>query len=118
MTIEVAPWPKAAELEEARAEKASLLAQFQENSDMGAYIWPKIRELDKKTSELMKERTKYTRKTSGPKVTSIAEQWPDLVLEQRRAIADETFAAIVLNRAGHRANRFDPARLQVVFHQE
>ncbi|MDQ0943163.1 recombinase family protein [Streptomyces sp. V1I1] len=118
VTVEVGPWPKAGELEQAKTKKAGLLAQFKENADMGAYIWPEIRKLDSEIADLMKDRSKYIRQTAGPKVTSIAEQWPDLALEQRQAIYSETFAAIILNRATRGSNRFDPSRLQVIWHQE
>jgi len=118
VVVEVAPWPKADELETAKTKKAGLLAQFKENADMGAYIWPEIRKVDAEIAELTRDRAKYTRDTAGPKVTNIVEEWGDLVTEQRRAIFAENFAAVILNPATRPSSRFDPARLQVVWHQE
>lgn len=116
--VEATPWPKLEDLEQLKQTKANLLAQFKENPDMGSYIWPKIRETDTAISKLNKERTAYTRKTATSKQQNIIQAWSDLAMEQRRAIFDEQIEVVILDPATRPSNRFDPARLRVVWRQE
>lgn len=118
VAVAATPWAKADELAEAFAEKSKLLAQFNDNPDMGSYIWPKIRKLDAAISQLIKERAAYTRKTANPTESSVVERWDTLELEQQRAVVAEVFEVIILKPATRASNRFDPARLQPIFHQE
>jgi chorismate mutase len=115
VTVQPAEWPKAEELAELEDSKAKLLAQFKENSDMGTYIWPQIREKDKLIKALVKERAAYTQKNAGPKKADVIDRWDSLEVEQQRAIFEEVFEVVILNRATRPSNRFDPARLQPVF---
>ncbi|KUO18418.1 recombinase family protein [Streptomyces dysideae] len=115
--VETQPWPKAEELATLNAGKASLLAQFKENSDMGPHIWPEVRKKEAAIAALVKERTAYAKKHATPKSTNMVETWPSLEVEQRRAIAAEMFEAIILMPATKGSNRFNPERLQVVWRQ-
>jgi site-specific DNA recombinase len=110
-------WDGDEELDDLENEKAGLLAQFNENADMGQYIWPKIRDVEKKITALDKERMAHVRKNAKPKMTNIEERWPSLELEQQRAIVAEVFEVIILHKATKGANRFDPARLQPIYRQ-
>ncbi|MFB6518614.1 recombinase family protein [Streptomyces sp. NPDC056401] len=117
VTVESEPWGKEVELEELNQEKKSLLAQYNENSDMGPYIFPKIRKAEAAIAALIKERTAYARKAAGPKTKTMATSWPNLVVEQKNAICGELIEAIMLQPATRGSNRFNPARLQVVWRE-
>ncbi|MFD4554397.1 recombinase family protein [Streptomyces sp. NPDC058469] len=116
--IEAVPWPKTEELEALNASKATLLAQYKENPDMGAHIFPEVRKKEAAIAALVKERSAHTRKNALPKRTNMVEAWPDLEVEQRRAICAELIEAVILAPATKGSNRFDPARLQIVWRQE
>ncbi|WP_411112927.1 recombinase family protein [Streptomyces sp. 029-5] len=115
--VEPQPWPKAEELAALNTAKASLLAQFKGNPDMGPHIWPEVRKKEAAISVLVKERAAYVKKNAKPKSANMAETWPDLEVEQKNAIAAGMFEAIILAPATKGSNRFNPERLQVVWHQ-
>lgn len=108
------PWPGAPELAELEASKTALLQQFNENPDMGAYIWPKIREAEGKIAELVKDRAAHNRKYAKPKQTDIRDRWDDLAVEQQRAVAAELIEVAILDAPKRHSNRFDPSRLRVI----
>ncbi|MEU9246821.1 recombinase family protein [Streptomyces sp. NPDC048385] len=118
LAVPVARWPKADELATLEASKAGLLAQFKENPDMGAHIWPEVRKREVEITKLNKERAAYLRKTARSQRPNSVEVWPNLEVEQRREICAEQFEVIILNSATKGANRFNSARLQVVYRQK
>ncbi|MFM9793338.1 recombinase family protein [Streptomyces turgidiscabies] len=117
VTVDVQPWDKTVELEELNQKKKSLLAQYHENDDMGPYIFPKIRKVEGQIAELVKERAAHARRHAAPKTTDIVSSWPSLVVEQKNNICGELIEAIILQPATKGSNRFNPARLQVVWRQ-
>ncbi|MFC8074660.1 recombinase family protein [Streptomyces sp. NPDC057307] len=108
------PWSGADELAELTAKKKRLLAEYKDNDDMGSLIFPKIRKIEPRIAELMKERAAHTRRTAAPKTTNIIDVWAQLAPEQRRAVVDENFETFVLKPATKGSNRFNPDRLVVV----
>lgn len=116
--VQAQPWPKAEELADLNEAKRKLLAQYKENEDMGSLIFPKVREKEAAISALVKERAAYTRKHATPKSANMADSWPTLEVEQRRAICAQLIEAIILKPAAKASNRFNPERLQIVWHQE
>ncbi|TWP45980.1 recombinase family protein [Lentzea tibetensis] len=118
VTQAVKPWPRSQELEDAHRKRTDLLEQFKQNTDMGTYIWPQIRELEKEITALTKEQSLFNRQQTGPKVTNVADSWEHLDTDERRAIVDELVEVIVLDPASRPSNRFEPTRLKVVFRQE
>lgn len=117
INVDAQPWGKEAELEELNREKKTLLAQYNENSDMGPYIFPKIRKAEAAIAVLVKERTAHARRHAAPKAANMAGMWPNLVVEQKNQICGELIEAIILNPASKGSNRFNPDRLQVVWRQ-
>jgi hypothetical protein len=113
-----APWPGKAALDEATKLKTNLLDQFKANPDMGPYIWPRVRDLDATIIKLANERAAHDRKTAKPRLASVAETWKDLEVEQRQAVICEVIEAVVLTPATRNSNRFDEARLSVIWRQE
>jgi hypothetical protein len=116
--VEAQVWSKAEELKALGESKASLLAQFKENPDMGSYIWPEVRKKEAAIAELTRERAAYARTQAKPKDGDVVAAWPTLAVEQRRAICAEMFEALILRPATRKSRRFDPSRLLVVHHQE
>lgn len=114
---EAPPWPGAAELDTLSELKASLVAQFGENPDMGQYIWPKIRELDVKIDALVQDRAVYGRRRSKTKATTVSEEWDNLNVAQRRAIIEEVIEAVILMPATRSSNRFDTSRVSVIWRE-
>ncbi|WP_416985904.1 recombinase family protein [Streptomyces sp. T028] len=114
ITTTATPWQGEDDLKKCEATKENLLAQFKDNPDMGAYIWPEIRKVEAEIAALLKERSTHLRRQAAPKTTNIRDAWPTLVTDQRRTIAAENFEAIILNPATRGSNRFNPDRLQVV----
>ncbi|MFC1419386.1 recombinase family protein [Streptacidiphilus cavernicola] len=115
--VELQPWPNAEELAALTTTKASLLAQFKENPDMGPHIWPEVRKKETAIAALVKERAAYARKNAKFKTKNMVEIWPTLEIEQQRAIAAEMFEAVVMTPATKNSNRFNPERLQVIHRQ-
>jgi DNA invertase Pin-like site-specific DNA recombinase len=114
VAVKPAKWEKATELKELEEERKKLIAQFNENEDMGPIIWPKIRAKDIRIKELRKERTAHGRKTKNPAQDNIEERWEDLALEQKHKAIAEVYEVVILNRATRKSNRFDPTRLKFV----
>lgn len=114
VTIKAQPWGREEELNALRDKRKKLLAQYDENEDMGPVIFPKIRQTDKEIAALTKERAAHARKTKRPKDASIVERWDTLEVEQQRAIIYECVEAIVLMPAKKHSNKFDEGRLKVV----
>ena len=115
--VEPRAWEKSDQLAALNATKESLLAQFKANPDMGTHIWPEVRKAEAAIALLAKERAAHTRQNAKPASRNMATLWPDLEVEQQRAIAAEMFEAIILHPAGKSSNRFNPDRLDVVWRE-
>lgn len=106
-------WSKAGELKDLEEEKASYVEDYHANKDLGSVILPKVRDLTAQINELRKERAKFAASQAKPRGDNLVERWPDLEVEQQRAIFEEVFEVVVLNKASRASSRFDPKRLHV-----
>ncbi|OCC09525.1 recombinase family protein [Streptomyces sp. PTY087I2] len=116
--VEAKEWEKADELRELEEEKNALLQQAKEFPKQAAYVWPLVGEKDEQIRKLRKEKTAHDRKHTAPSITNAVERWPGLELEQRHALIAEVFQSVILHRAKKGSNRFNPERLEVIYHQE
>jgi DNA invertase Pin-like site-specific DNA recombinase len=116
--FETAPvvWAGSADLEALELHKQSLLQQFKDNTDMGAYIWPQIREADASIAALLKDRSQFG-KTQQNLTASASDRFDELEVEQKRAICEELFEAVILSPGKRYTNRFDESRVTVVWRQ-
>ncbi|WP_390479577.1 zinc ribbon domain-containing protein, partial [Frankia casuarinae] len=108
-------WPKAAELEAAEARTVELMAAYDAGELDGKYVFPRVQEKEEQIAKLREEQTAWLREHSGPRSTNVAEAWPSLEVEQRRAVIASVIEAVVLRRPDRPRSKFDPERLEVVW---
>ncbi|WP_035920477.1 hypothetical protein [Frankia sp. QA3] len=83
----------------------------------GACVFPRVREKEAEIATLREDQMAWLRSRTGPSTTNVAESWPTLEVEQRRAIVETVIEAVVLRRPipGGKKSIFNPDRLEVVW---
>jgi site-specific DNA recombinase len=110
-------WPHEADLSTKACQIKELMDAYKAQRLSGDLAFGMVAELEAEVAELRKDRSRWTKEQSlaANLPTNAAEAWPDLALEQQRAVIESVMQAVVVARAVHRSNRFDPERVEAVW---
>lgn len=110
--VEPEPFAGTARIEEITAMIAELMTAFRSKTLSGATVFSQVKELEDEKASLKAQQTKHER--SQRRITSAAEEWPDLDIERKRAIIDELFEAIIIKPATGKPGLYDPGRVEII----
>lgn len=109
--VEEKPFSGQARLDEVTAKIAELMGQYRKGELSGSIVFPSIKQLEDEQKVLRREAAKHNR--AQTKITSTAEEWPNLGIDQQQAIIDMIFETIVIMPAKKaRGAGYDPERVK------
>ena len=117
LDVEVEPWTGEEELDEATSRIAQLMAAFTSGELSKEVVFPSVQKLEDRASQLHEERSDFLRERSvvANRPTNLNEVWPELEVDQRRAIIESVLGCVVVNPAPVKGGRFSPDRVEVVW---
>jgi hypothetical protein len=117
LDVEVEPWTGEAELDEVTGRIAQLMAAFTSGELSKEVVFPSVQKLEDRASQLHEERSDFLRERSvvANRPTNLNEVWPELEVDQRRAIIESVLGCVVVNPAAVKGGRFSPDRVEVVW---
>jgi site-specific DNA recombinase len=106
-------WDGQARLDEVNAKLAELMEQYRTGLP-GTIVFPLVRKLEQERNELRAGQAKFVGMRSRKSTITIAGEWDDLDLFQKRAVIQSVFEAVVVKPVGRAVGHYDPNRVDVV----
>lgn len=114
---EIEPWPGERDLATITSRVTELMAAFTAGELSSETVFPAVRKLEDEATRLRSERAIWMRDQMAlaNRPTNVAETWPDLAVDERRAVIGQVLQSIVVKPAEKRGGRFDPSRVEIVW---
>ena len=113
------PWPDEAELNSATNRISDLMSAYTNGELSGDVVFPAVGKLETRTATLRADKQAWLRnqtmQLSQP--SDVAGAWPDMNIDQRRALIESVLSAVVIKPAAVKGGRFSPDRVEVVWRQ-
>ncbi len=96
-----APWPGESDLDSATDRISELMGAFREGELTGDVVFPSIKQLETRTAALRAEKQSWLREQAiqQSQPNDVAEIWPDLNTDHRRAVIESVLAAVIIKPA-------------------
>lgn len=107
----------AGRLAEVEAAIARLMASFTARELSAEVVFPAVAQLEGERDELREQRRRIEAAEVGPDLTSVDRaKWDSMGVDERRAAIETLLSAVLVRPATQRGNRFDPDRIEFVWH--
>lgn len=110
------PPPVSARVGEIGEQIEELMGAYVAGKLTGAIVFPAVEELEAERAGLRRERDQAAAASKRPDVTQLdTERWEAMDNDERRAMCETLFSAVLVKPAEKRANRFDPTRVEPIW---
>jgi len=113
------PWPGENELNNATNRISELMSAYTKGELSGDVVFPAVGNLEAQTATLRADKQAWLREQtlqlSQP--NDVAGAWPDLTIDQRRAVIESVLASVIIKPAAVKGGRFSPDRVEVLWRQ-
>jgi DNA invertase Pin-like site-specific DNA recombinase len=106
-------WDGQARLDEVNAKIAELMEQYRTGLS-GQIVFPMVRQLEGERDELQTQQAGFARMRSRRSTITIAGEWDDLDMYQKRAVIQSVIEAVVVKPVGRGVGHYDPSRVDVI----
>ncbi|MFB9738398.1 recombinase family protein [Streptomyces sp. NPDC057386] len=113
-----APWMREAELRDVEEQISEIQALWEAKKIRASSYVVALDDLNERKNELLADRAVHDVPAGARAITEelLATGWAGLSIERQRAIVRKVLRAVVVHPAKGRGGRFDPARVEPVFH--
>jgi len=114
---QIEPWPSEDELTTATGRISELMTAFSAGELSSDTVFPAVAKLEDRANQLRSERATWLRDqmTLANQPTNVAESWPELEVDDRRAVIGRVLQSVVVKPAEKKGGRFDPSRVEIVW---
>ena len=113
------PWPGENELTNATNRISELMSAYTNGELSGDVVFPAVGGLDAQAATLRADKRAWLREQSVRlnQPSDISGAWPDLTIDQRRAVIESVLASVIIKPAAVKGGRFSPDRVEVLWRQ-
>lgn len=106
-------WSGLPRLTEINSKLAELMEQYRTGLD-GSIVFPMVRQLESERNELRAQQAKFAGLRSRKSTLTVAGEWDDLDLFDKRAVIQSVIEAVVVRPVGRLAGHYQPERVDVI----
>ncbi|MBP2322681.1 DNA invertase Pin-like site-specific DNA recombinase [Kibdelosporangium banguiense] len=112
------PWSGEQQLADANEQVAELMGAYRRKELPGVVVFPQVKDLQATVDALQAQRSDWNRKQKGnlKAPSNIVEMWPQMSTDRQRAVIETLDLVVIVKPSAKGSNRFDPARIEVIFH--
>ena len=113
------PWPGENELTNATNRISELMSAYTKGELSGDVVFPAVGTLERQTATLRADKQTWLREQSVQlnQPGDVAGAWPNLTIDQRRAVIESALASVIIKPAAVKGGRFSPDRVEVLWRQ-
>jgi hypothetical protein len=113
------PWPGENELNDTANRISELMSAYAKGELSADVVFPAVGKLEDRTVLLRADKQAWLREQTVQlsQPTDVAGSWPDLSIDQRRAVIESVLTAVIIKPAAVKGGRFSPDRVEVLWRQ-
>jgi site-specific DNA recombinase len=110
-------WLHETDLSDIMQRISDLMAEYTAKRLSGQVVFAAVERLEAEAKTLRNDHAAWLRDqiAVGSRPTNVAGAWPDLKIEQRRAVIEGVMQAVAIHPAAARGGKFDPERIELVW---
>jgi DNA invertase Pin-like site-specific DNA recombinase len=114
---EIEAWADEGQLSLVTDRMSELMSAFTDGELSSDVVFPMISQLENQANSLRTDRARWFRDqiAVASRPTNASEVWPDLDVDQQRAVIQNVLQSVVVKPAEKKGGRFDPARVEIVW---